>query len=84
MNTKNEKSPHLGLSDFYGTAFLLASGAPILSVDKTNPRRVVFLFADNKRNQQLVEDFMFGRGQISPKRFIAAIREVKQLLYSSL
>jgi len=82
MNNKNPSQ--FQTSDFYLAAFLRAKGLMLLNVEKTNPRRVLFIFEDKKDRQNLVEDFLFGRTQIEPKSFISAIKELKQLLHSNL
>lgn len=82
MNNKNDsqfKSPN-----FYLSAFLLSKGFELLDIDKLDPRKYLFVFQDKKDRQSIVEDFLFGRTTVEPKAFIAAIKELKQLLYSNL
>ena len=81
---KKENSEKFKCSDFYLSAFLISQGFKLLNIDKSNPRRVLFIFKDRKDRENLVEDFLFGRAQIEPKSFISAIKELKQLLYSDL
>ena len=83
---KKEKDKKFALADFYLAAFLRAKGFQLFDIewDKNNPRRALFIFEDKEDRQSLVEDFLFGRAQIEPKSFISAIKELKQLLHSSL
>jgi len=69
-------------SDFYLSAFLRTQGLELIKIDKTNPRRALFIFKDRKDRRSLVEDFLFGRTKVEPKSFISAIKEFKRLLYS--
>jgi len=78
---KNSNDKNLMFSDFYLSAFCLAKGIRLINIDRTNPRRALFIFDNKKDNQSLIEDFMFGRSKIEPKKFISAIKELKQLLY---
>ena len=80
MNNENK----FILSDFYLAAFCLVKGFKLLDIDKANPRRALFVFQDKESRQSLVEDFLFGRAEVNPKEFAAAIKELKQLLYSEL
>jgi predicted RNA-binding protein YlxR (DUF448 family) len=80
----NKKNQQFVLSDFYLSAFLRAKGVKLLDIDKTNPRRALFVFKDKEDRQNLVEDFLFGRARIEPKGFVSAIKELKQLLHSDL
>ena len=80
----NNEEKQFALSDFYLSAFLMAKGVRLLDINKEIPQRASFIFQKNKDRQKLTEDFMFGRAQIEPKSFVSAIKELKQLLYSSL
>lgn len=80
----NEQNNQFPLSDFYLAVFLRVKGLNIINIDKTNPRRALFVFEDSKDRKKLVGDFLFGRAQVEPKRFAAVIKELKQLLHSSL
>jgi hypothetical protein len=84
MNDK--KNQQFTLSDFYLAAFLRAKSFRLLNIewDKNDPRRALFIFEEKEGRQRLVEDFLFGRSQIEPKSFVSAIKELKQLLHSSL
>jgi predicted RNA-binding protein YlxR (DUF448 family) len=69
--------------DFYLSAFCLAKGLRLKTIDKSNPHRAFFVFEDSKDRQGLVEDFLFGRAFVEPKSFATAIKELKQLLHST-
>jgi len=81
---KNKKIQKVTLSDFYLATFLKAKGFQLLNVNRSNPRRALFVFKDQQGRQKLVEDFLFGRTQIEPKNFVSAIKQLKQLLHSNL
>jgi predicted RNA-binding protein YlxR (DUF448 family) len=84
MIMTNEDFLKFETSDFYLSAFLLAKGFKLIEINKENPHRALFVFKDREDRQRLVEDFLFGRTMINPKNFAAAIKELKQLLYSEL
>ncbi len=71
-------------ADFYIAAYLRASGIALLRANRSNPQKVLFVFPDTQDRQSLTEDFLFGRARTEPKKFIAAIKELKQLLYNNL
>jgi hypothetical protein len=81
MQYANEKT--FETKDFYITAFLLTQGLQLSHIDRTNPQRVYFAFADTVGRAKLVEDFLYGRASVEPKSFISSIKEVKQLLHSN-
>ncbi len=82
MNIKNKHKEYLRTSDFYWAAYCLASGIKLIDIDRADPRRFFFLFEDIKNREDLERDFLYGRTSIEPKKFISAIKELKQLLHS--
>lgn len=70
-------------SDFYIAAYLRASEIlPFIGINKTDPRRFRFTFSDSNARKQLVDDFFAGRAMVDARQFIAAIKELKSLMYS--
>ena len=68
-------------SDFYSAVFLQYSGLILIGINKSE-RRFGFVFEDTSERSRLIEDFFAGRATVEPRRFIAAIKEVKSLMYS--
>jgi len=81
---KNEKKKQFETSDFYLAAFCLANGLKLISINRDNPHRALFVFEDTENREGWVEDFLFSRARIEPKRFVSAIKELKQLLHFDL
>ncbi len=81
---KNKDIKQFKNSDFYLSSFLLAKGLVLNGIDNENPRRIFFVFEDVENRENLVEDFLFGRSTIETKKFVSAIKELKQLIHSNL
>lgn len=81
---KDETKEQFETADFYIASYCLAIGFKLLSIKRDNPQRALFVFEDTKQRQSLVEDFLFGRASVEPKSFVAAIKELKQLLHSEI
>jgi hypothetical protein len=79
---KNEKKSEFVLSDFYAAVFLRSSGFVLMGINKSDPRRFGFIFADKPRRAKLLDDFFAGRAKVEPRNFTAAIKELKSLMYS--
>ena len=79
---KNTSTKTYSTKDFYLAAFLVVQGLEILTLDKTDPRKVLFVFQDLENRESLVEDFLFGKSSVEPKQFVTAIKQIKQLLYN--
>ena len=69
-------------SDFYTAVFLLSEEYQLVSIDKTDPRRFRFFFDDNEDRAKLLEGFFNGQARVEPRKFTAAIKELKSLMYS--
>lgn len=70
------------ISDFYTAAFLLSRDFKIITLNRNNPRRVFFAFSDQEGREKLIEDFFNYKTRVEPRKFIASIKELKNLLYS--
>ena len=69
-------------SDFYTAVFLLSEEYRLVSIDKTDPRRFRFVFVDKEDRAKLLEGFFNGQARVEPRKFTAAIKELKSLMYS--
>lgn len=69
--------------NFQLAAFLLAESSRLISVDKTNPRRVVFVFEESEKRKELTERFLSYEAQVEPHRFFSAQKDLKQLIYEN-
>lgn len=68
-------------SDFYLAAFLRTKGVKLRNVDRTNPRRVVFIFETASSTTDLVDEYMMGASQVNPRMYASIIRQLKDILY---
>lgn len=69
------------VSDLYVAAFLLANNVELISIDRTDRKRAIFIF-NSESGGGLLADFWSKKATIEPRSFIAAIKEAKELLYS--
>ncbi len=68
-------------SDFYCSAFLVASGVPIVDYDRKNGR-TSFEFAETDGLSQLIDEYYADRVKISPIRYGNSLKNLKALIYS--
>ena len=69
--------------DFYLAVYALTQGAKLSRLDRTDPRRVVFVFENVKGKENLVRDFLYRKALIEPQDFVEKIKTLKQFLYSN-
>jgi hypothetical protein len=77
MTTDYYRTTDLGL-----TASLTASGFFIADIDKSNPRRVVFLFDDTPELQEMVNNFWSLELKLPAVVLLEHIKLLKSRIYS--
>lgn len=78
MNTKNTFST----DSFQLASFLLSESIPLVSTDKSNPKRVLFIFAESDSRKKLTEEFLAYKAKVEPHRLASAQKDLKQMIYS--
>ncbi len=68
-------------SDFYLSAFLLASGTPLLDFERKNGR-TSFRFAETDELSELIEHYFADQVRVSPIRYGNSLKNLKALIYS--
>ena len=68
--------------DLYIAAWLLSNGLELRDIDRRNPRRCDFIFADRPDRRELVQSFVYGSATGNLVDFIFYLRKAKRLLYS--
>ncbi len=69
-------------SDFYCSAFLAASGIPMVDFERKNGR-TSFEFAQTQELLQLVEEYYADKVRVSPIRYGNSLRNLKAMIYST-
>lgn len=80
---ENQNNKQFTTDSFLLASYLLAESCTLLSLDKTNPKRVIFVFKESDERKHLTEKFLAHRGLIEPHRFYAGQKDIKQLLYQN-
>lgn len=68
--------------NFQLASYLLSESCHLISADKTNPKRVVFIFEDRDRCEFLMKKFLSYQAQVEPHKFFSAQKDLKQMIYS--
>jgi len=68
-------------SDFYASAFLVASGVPLFSHSRTNGK-TTFEFRKTDELNNLIDEYYADRVKVSPLRYGNALKNLKALIYS--
>ncbi len=62
-------------------SYLLSESCVLKSVDRTDPRRLIFEFEESEKRILLTEKFLSYQALIEPHRLYSAQRDLKQLIY---
>lgn len=69
------------VSDLGLASALSVSDFAIVRVDKSNPRRVVFVFEKSTGLQEAIEDYFSGKLLVPAEPFFSQIRSLKNRIY---
>lgn len=68
-------------SDLGMAAALQEIGHQLIELDKTNPRRVVFIFNDSEELKQAISDWNSDKLQVNPRRYMDTLKHLKTRVY---
>ena len=80
MNMKTNQT--FPTDSFLLAAYLLTESCRLITLDKANPRRAVFVFEESEKRQLLTEKFLSHETQVEPHKFFSAQKDLKQMLYN--
>lgn len=68
-------------SDLALVSALVSWNFPILSIDKTDPKKALFAFNKTPEIEDHVQSYWNDTKLVSPKRYFSVIKEVKTRIY---
>ena len=80
-NTNKAMNNTYTTSDFYASAFFVASGVPLFSHFRTNGK-TTFEFKQTDELVKLIDDYYADHVKISPIRYGNSLKNLKALIYS--
>ena len=83
MNTPNNKPLTFATDNFQLACYLISEAIPLLSLDKANPRRVLFLFEESEQRRILTQKYLSYKAETEVHRIFSATKDLKQLLYQN-
>lgn len=77
----------IAVNDYYSTSDLSLASAislyyPLDVIDKTNPRKALFLFKRDKSLDQFIEVYWRGELKVNPISYFNELKIIKSRLYS--
>ena len=81
MNNNTNKDNSFPTDNFQLASYLLSEGVPLLSLDKSNPRRVLFVFEESDQRKVLNQKYLSYKAETEVHRIFSAQKDLKQLLY---
>jgi len=83
MDTQSNSQIIFQSDNFQLACYLLAESVKLLSLDKANPRRVLFVFEESEQRKALTHKFLAYEALVEPHRFFSAQKDLKQLIYQN-
>jgi len=80
MNTQQNKEI-FQTDNFQLACYLASESVPLLSLDRTNPKRVIFVFEESEQRKILTQQFLSYKAKVEPHRFFSAQKDLKQMIY---
>lgn len=86
-NTNNDKDKQANThssfrsDNFQLSCYLISEAIPLLSLDKANPRRVLFVFEESEQRKVLTQKYLSYKAETEVHRIFSAQKDLKQLLY---
>lgn len=77
----NENQNTFSTDSFQLASFLLTKSIRLQFLDKTNPKRVIFVFDESEERKLLTEEFLSHQAQVEPHMFFSAQKDLKQMIY---
>lgn len=81
MSIKKNQNEIFETTDLAIIIVLTLKDFPIERLDRTDPRRVKFVFKKNEELNQVIEDYWKGKIKVDPKRFFQELKILKTRIY---
>lgn len=66
---------------FILASFLLSESIRLISLDRNDPRRILFIFEESEKRKLSTEKFLSYQSFVEPHRLFSAQKDLKQLIY---
>lgn len=63
--------------------YLLSEACRLIRLDRTNPRRILFVFEETENRKILTDKFLSYQAVVEPHRLFSSQRDLKQLIYQN-
>jgi hypothetical protein len=78
----NDHVNHFYTFDLGCSAALISAGFELVSLDKTNPRKVQFVFRKEIGIEKVVDDYWADRLEVKARTFFDNVKMLKNRIYS--
>jgi len=78
----NDCTRHLCTFDLGAAAALITAGFMLVSLDKTNPRKVQFIFLRKINIEKIVDDYWADHLEVKARAFFDNVKMLKNRIYS--
>jgi hypothetical protein len=83
MTSQNIRENNYYRTSDLNLAAVLSLDVPIEKVDRQNPAKILFLFAESEQLRHLVDEFWKGQLRVEPKLYFSQLKNIKTRIYNS-
>lgn len=81
---KDKQIEYFSTFDLGCSAALINVGFELVSLDKQNPRKVLFVFIGEAGMDEAINDYFSGKLMVDARTFFDTVKMLKNRIYSSL
>ena len=70
------------ITDLLTCSVLIYFGYELKEIDKSDPRRCVFVMVSNEKTNQILDDFHNGKIKVEPKKLFFIQKDLKGRIYN--
>ncbi len=78
-----DKNTKFSTDSYVLASFLLSESCKLTSLDRTNPKRIVFIFEESEQRKSLTENYISYQAKVEPHRLVNAQKDLKQMIYQN-
>lgn len=83
MDTQHNNNKTFRSDNFQLVCYLISEAIPLLSLDKTDPRRVIFVLEESEQRKTLTQRYLSYKAETEVHRIFSAQKDLKQLIYQN-
>lgn len=78
---KSPENNSFSTDNFQLACFLISESITLISLDKSEPKRVLFVFEESEQRKALTQQYLSYKAETEVHRIFSAQKDLKQMIY---